>query len=256
MYKIGKAPLVKGGNTTAYPIQLQVTQSHGLPVRRADLPPRHTTAFPLIDSGAGTGLDLAGTDVPGLPTPRPLSDAAQRALMLLQIDTDADPRPPKPEVLPSDATPTPGGELGRLQDIVQGPFLGGDMAQAQQKLLDFLDLPANPGVSARARFYLGQVYFFQGQPRDALMEFLAARDFYFPQCEPWLDGATRSSRRQTCPTAAASQALRGEQYSTPCDLPEVGRAGLHLRTLGQPGLLGCAPASRPTKIVIPYIIDS
>ena len=185
MYKIGKAPLVKGGNTTAYPIQLQVTQSHGLPAVAPTS--RRGIPLPFLSVDTGTGLGLAGTDVPGLPSPRPLSDAAQRALTSLQIDTDADPKPPKPEVLASDATPTPGGELGRLQDIVQGPFLGGDMAQAQQKLLDFLGLPRKPELNARARFYLGQVYFFQGQTRDALLEFLTARDFYFPQCEPWLD---------------------------------------------------------------------
>ena len=69
MYKIGKAPLVKGGNTTAYPIQLQVTQSHGLPAV-APISRRGTPLpFLAVDSGARTGLDLAGTDVRAFPPP-------------------------------------------------------------------------------------------------------------------------------------------------------------------------------------------
>jgi hypothetical protein len=188
MFKIGQSPLVKGGNTTAYPIQLQVTASHGLPA----VPPASRRGIPLpslaIDRGVQTGLALAGTDVPGLPTPHPVSDPTRKALAALMPNrTGSDPKPPQPEVLPSDATPTPGGELARLQEIVQGPFLGGDMALARQKLLDYLSLPRKPEINARSRFYLGQVYYFQGNPRDALMEFLAARDFYYQQCESWLE---------------------------------------------------------------------
>ena len=84
-------------------------------------------------------------------------------------------------------TPTPGGELARLQEIVQGPFLAGDMTGAQQKLQDFLSLPRKPDLNARARFYLGQVDFFQGKTRDALFEFLAAQDFYYQETAPWMD---------------------------------------------------------------------
>ncbi len=188
MFKIGQSPLVKGGNTTAYPIQLQVTASHGLPA----VTPTSRRGIPLpslaIDRGVQTGLALPGTDVPGLPTPRPLSDSARKAMAFLNAEAAASgSKVPRAQVLPSDTTPTPGGELGRLQEIVQGPFLGGDMTLAQQKLLDFLNLPRKPELNARARFYLGQVYYFQGDPRDALMEFLAARDFYYQQCEAWLD---------------------------------------------------------------------
>lgn len=186
MFKIGKSPLVKGGNTTAYPIQLQVTASHGLPA----VSPGSRRGIPLpslaIDRGVQTGVALTGTDVPGLPAPRPLSDAAGKAIASLQADLGPDPKSPQPQVLPSDATPVPGGELARLQEIVQGPFLGGDMALARQKILDYLSLPRKPEINARARFYLGQVYYFQGNPRDALLEFLTARDFYYPQSEYWL----------------------------------------------------------------------
>ena len=188
MFKIGQSPLVLGGNTTAYPIQLQVTASHGLPA----ISPASRRGTPLpsiaIDRGVQTGLAISGTDVPGLPTPRSVSDSTRMSIAALRQDlAGPDEKGPRPQVLPSDATPTPGGELARLQEIVQGPFLGTDMNLAQQKLLDFLSLPRKPELNARARFYLGQVYFFQGDPRGALMEFLTAQDFYYEQCESWLE---------------------------------------------------------------------
>jgi hypothetical protein len=188
MFKLGKAPLVKGANTTGYAVQLPVTASHGLPA----LSPASRRGIPLpslaISRGVQTGQEIPDTKVPDLPTPRPVSDATKKSITELQKDfAPADPKPLQPEVLPSDATPTPGGELSRLQDIVKGPFLGGDMAGALQRLMDFLSLPRKPELGARARFYLGQVYFFQGKPRDALMEFLTAQDYFFQESASWID---------------------------------------------------------------------
>jgi hypothetical protein len=188
MFKIGQAPLVKGGNATAYPVQLQVTRSHGLPV----ISPTSRRGIPLpsiaIDRGVQTGLSIPDSDVPDLPAPQPVSDATKKSIAALQQSVTPPGRSsPRPQVLPSDVTPTPGGELARLQEIVQGPFLGGDMTGAQRGLEDFLSLPRKPELNARARFYLGQVDFFRGKVRDALLEFLTAQDFYYQESAPWID---------------------------------------------------------------------
>jgi hypothetical protein len=188
MFKLGQAPLVKGGNATAYPVQLQVTASHGLPA----ISPTSRRGIPLpslaIDRGVQTGLVIPEADVPDLPSPRAVSDATKKSITVLQQSvTPAGRGSPRPQVLPSDTTPTPGGELARLQEIVQGPFLGGDMTGAQQGLQDFLSLPRKPDLNARARFYLGQVDFFRGKVRDALLEFLTAQDFYYQESAPWID---------------------------------------------------------------------
>jgi TolA-binding protein len=135
-----------------------------------------------------TGLVIPEADVPDLPSPRAVSDATKKSITVLQQSvTPAGRGSPRPQVLPSDTTPTPGGELARLQEIVQGPFLGGDMTGAQQGLQDFLSLPRKPDLNARARFYLGQVDFFRGKVRDALLEFLTAQDFYYQESAPWID---------------------------------------------------------------------
>jgi hypothetical protein len=192
LFKLGQAPLAKGANTTAYPVQLQVTTSHGLPA----VAPASRRGIPLpslaIIRGVQTGEAIGGTDVADLPEPQPVSDDTQKALVALRKDLPASSdQAPKAEVLPSDAMPTPGGELARLQDIVQGSFQGGDWAGAQSRLLDFLSLPRKADLADRARFYLGQAYFFQGRPRDALLEFLSAQDTFYQETRPWIDACFR-----------------------------------------------------------------
>jgi TolA-binding protein len=93
----------------------------------------------------------------------------------------------KRQVLPSDATPIPSGELARLQAIIAGPFSGENLAAASRSLIDFLRLPRSAPVEARARYYLGQTYYLQGRTRDALMEFLRSEDYFYPEAQPWLD---------------------------------------------------------------------
>ncbi len=193
LFKLGQAPLAKGANTTAYPVQLQVTTSHGLPA----VPPASRRGIPLpslaIIRGVQTGQAIGGTDVAGLPEPQPVSDDTRKAIETIRKELPAlRDQAPKPEVLPSDATPTPGGELARLQDIVQGPFQGGDWAGAQGRLLDFLSLPRKADLADRASFYLGQVYYFQGRTRDALLEFLSAQDTFYQETGRWIDACFKA----------------------------------------------------------------
>jgi hypothetical protein len=193
MFKLGQAPLVKGVNTTAYAVQLQVTASHGLPA----VTPASRRGIPLpslaISRGVQTGQEIPDANVPDLPAARSLSDSTKKSIAtLLQSFTPPGVKGQRPEVLPSDATPTPGGELARLLEIVQGPFLSGDMTGAQRGLVDFLSLPRKPDLNARARFYLGQVDYFQGKTKDALLEFLTAQDFYYQESAPWIDACYAS----------------------------------------------------------------
>jgi hypothetical protein len=197
LFKLGQSPLAKGANTTAYPVQLQVTTSHGLPA----VAPASRRGIPLpslaIIRGVQTGQDIGGAGVADLPEPQPVSEDTRKAIEAFRKDLPAArDQSPRPEVLTSDATPTPGGELARLQDIVQGPFQGGDWAAAQNRLLDFLSLPRKADLAGRARFYLGQVYYFQGRMRDALLEFLSAQDTLYQESGPWIDVCYQALEKQ------------------------------------------------------------
>ncbi len=187
LYKLGQAPLTKGANTTARPVQLPVgsgrisLSSPGLERRALPLP-----SLSLIYD-VQSGVLLPATEVPDLPPPRKVSPDTEKAIGRLMLEAPpAQSMRPSPQVLRSDMTPTPSGEIARLQEIVQGPFLGGDMAAAQKRLGDFLSLPRSAEVKARARFYLGQVYFIQGRDRDALLEFLAAEDYFYQESQAWI----------------------------------------------------------------------
>jgi hypothetical protein len=190
LFKIGQTPLEKGVNTSAEPVQVPMGSG------RVSLAPPTTgrRALPLpslqINFGVQSGLPLAGAKAPGSPKVMPVSAATETSLAILRRQV---PRPEarqlRPQVLVSDTTPMPAGELQRLREIVTGPFLGGDLTGAQKMLLDFLSLPRKPEISARARFYLGQTYFIEGRRREALLEFLLAQDVYYQETQPWLEAS-------------------------------------------------------------------
>jgi hypothetical protein len=199
LFKIGQTPLEKGVNTSAEPVQVPMG------IGRVSLAPPALVhrALPLpslqISFGVETGLPLSGGKAPVSLTEKPISASTEQSIAVLRHQV---PRPVtrqlRPQVLASDTTPMPGGELQRLHEIVTGPFLGGDMTGAQKMLLDFLSLPRKPEIAARARFYLGQTYFIEGRRRDALLEFLLAQDLYYQETRPWvessLDGLVRADR--------------------------------------------------------------
>ena len=188
LYKLGQAPLVKGANVTAQPVQVPV--GSGSISLRAPAAERRAVPLPslALNFGVQSGAALPSSEVPDLPAERKVSPDTEKAIgQLLSPLPRAAAFRPSPQVLRSDLTPSPNGEIARLQEIVQGPFLGGDMAGAQKKLDDFLSLPRTPEIEARARFYLGQVYFIQGRERDALLEFLLAQDSFYQESETWIE---------------------------------------------------------------------
>ncbi len=189
MFKLGQAPLKAGVNVTSQPVQLALTAAGAKPF----LSTGSRRGIPLpslaLNRGIQTGEPISEANVPDFPREKAVSEATQKSISLILQGTarQAQPSRKPPQVLQTDATPTPGGELGRLQEIVQGPFLNGDMTGAQQGLLDYLSLPRKPDLRAHARFYLGQVYYIQGRSRDALLEFLTSQDYYFKESQSWID---------------------------------------------------------------------
>jgi hypothetical protein len=187
LYKIGQTSLVSGVSTTTTPLQIPVAAgrlSASLPAARRAMPLPSLS----VTLGVQSGLQLAGPAVPVLPAIRDVSAATEKSISLLMKSIQPPPvRERTRQVLSTDATPMPAGELARLQAIVAGPFTTGDLAMASRGLIDFLRLPRSAQVEAHARYYLGQTYYFQGKARDALMEFLLSEDYYYQEAQPWKD---------------------------------------------------------------------
>ena len=89
-------------------------------------------------------------------------------------------------VFPEDLAKGGSGEEYQLRSIVQGYFSLKEWNKSEDELRRFLDLPRNKINQIKARFYLGQVYYFQGKPREALMEFLQARGNFPEETNPWI----------------------------------------------------------------------
>jgi hypothetical protein len=188
LYKMGQVALVPGVNTTAAPVRMPMTAGRPSFVSRGAA--RRIMPLPSlsIPFGVLNGEQSGDSGIVPAPPERKVSASTTRTIGLL-LQGIARPSVPEraPVVLPSDSTPIPGTELSRLQQIVTGPFAGGDIAGAQKALLDFLRMRRAPQVEAHARFYLGQTCYLQGNPRDAVLEFLIAEDFYFQDVQPWKD---------------------------------------------------------------------
>jgi len=70
--------------------------------------------------------------------------------------------------------------------IVNGTFAAQNWDLARRDLLGFLSQNRNPLAVARARFYLGQTYYFMNRPREGLFEFFAIRDIFPAETIEWV----------------------------------------------------------------------
>ena len=101
----------------------------------------------------------------------------------------------RPRVFARDLEVPSGGEESGLRTIVQGTFAKREWQSAHEELLRYLSLPHSAGIEARARFYLGQTYYFSGRNREALIEFLFVQGRYPNEANEWIEAALAALAR-------------------------------------------------------------
>jgi hypothetical protein len=164
LYKVGGAPLAPGGNTTVAGVRAPGDAAATAPRRGAPLPALQ------LDRAIDTGREVGATNVPALPPTREVSPATARAIAVLMQEAGAVTPPVlKVQVLAPEADVDSGDAV--LRAAAQLLALG-EWAQAEKRLKDYLSIRRTGEPLARARFYLGQAYWFQDQPREAFFEFL------------------------------------------------------------------------------------
>ena len=94
-------------------------------------------------------------------------------------------------VLPEDAGNSDKGVAFTLRSIVDGPFSHGQWRQAREQIENLLTLPLPSEVESRARFYLGQTFYYEGLYQRAVLEFLLARPHYHAQASDWIAASLR-----------------------------------------------------------------
>jgi hypothetical protein len=123
-----------------------------------------------------------------LPAARPISPATRRAVEA--VLAEAPPRAAR--MLPVQALSEDLGAGGESEGFGLGVLLAdyllkGDLPGAEKGLLAFLAVRRSAAAEARAHFYLGQVYYLQGNLERSVLELLLARQLYYAAVEPWLD---------------------------------------------------------------------
>lgn len=91
-----------------------------------------------------------------------------------------------PYRFPEDTAGGSGGEEAALKGILDTYFEGEAWAELEAELSRFLSLRRTDEVAARARFYLGEAYYFMGDYSQALAEFLLTRDAYPAKAGEWI----------------------------------------------------------------------
>jgi TolA-binding protein len=133
-------------------------------------------------------LSTTGTEN---PVPVPLSSRAEQAVSGIKPSENFSKIPFKaPRAFKDDLeVPSGGGEDYMLKNIVQGPFLMRNWEEARENLTEFLSLPRSSSAENRARFYLGQTYYYSGSYREALFEFLLIRDVFPAESGEWVQAS-------------------------------------------------------------------
>jgi hypothetical protein len=117
----------------------------------------------------------------------PLGEDSARMLRNSQLPSK-EPLPLKrPRVFVVDLQSPSGGEESALFQIVNDFFVKRDWEGCRENLLHYLSLPRSRDAEARARFYLGQTFYFTGNYREALFEFLSIRSVYPAEANVWID---------------------------------------------------------------------
>jgi len=191
----GTIALKAGENFTGSAIEVPLGgEATGIPT--ASLIPRQTTPLPflILQEGIQSGSNLVPSLI--LPTPNATLDpktatAAEWLLSHVRIEA---PAPLKPVVLNEDKVSSDKGAEYTLKGIVLTQLAHHQWSDAVTLLSNLLTLPLPADIRARAQFYLGQSYYFEGKYKQAFLAFLLSKDFYYTAAEPWmnaiLDGRT------------------------------------------------------------------
>jgi hypothetical protein len=150
-----------------------------------------------IPSGNSAGSSMPAAAYTAVPTDsmfytmQPLSQLspdAQRAIQDIQSPTQrVQVTPKEPRLFSQDLQVYPNGEEYSLSSIVRGSFAARQWPAAKAELQNFLSWASSSGSAAlRAHFYLGQCYYFSGEPRNALYEFIALQSYYPEESNSWV----------------------------------------------------------------------
>jgi hypothetical protein len=171
----GTVRLLPGSNATVEAVEVQ-------PAKPSNQAGMRAIPLPLLSvNNAVKGADASVE----IQSPVPLRPETAKAVSDLKAERAPAPLK-KPRAFVQDLQTPEGGEESALRAIVQGPFAGRNWEASRSELVRYLSLPRAGEPEARARFYLGQSYYFSGSYREALIEFLSVQSLYPGEANEWI----------------------------------------------------------------------
>jgi len=122
-----------------------------------------------------------------IPNQMPLSAASENILRDAKIPDKVPINLKRPRVFSVDLVAPTGGEESALFQIITEYFVAFKWEEAMVSLQHYLSLPRSKDIEARARFYLGQTFYYTKKYRESLMEFLSIRPLHFAEASRWID---------------------------------------------------------------------
>ena len=172
----GTISILPGSNATTAPVQA---------VQAGTVPGRDIRAIPLPQISVQAALP--GTGAQAAPGQTELGPEAAKALGDIPSRPQSMAALQKPGIFARDLDNSPpGADDYVLSLIVKGPFMERNWEKSRAELVNFLALPRNAELASRAKFYLGQSYYFLGRYREALFEFLAIQGRYPAEANEWI----------------------------------------------------------------------
>jgi hypothetical protein len=185
--KTGTISLVPGKNSLKKPVKIPLKDDTAAlkPVTKRSLP------LPYLD--IISDIEFGGTIIPSvssyLPEKKQIQDKTEEIInhIISRLEQQQEETIMEPDILPVDRAGSTGGESAILQKIVSEYFSKALYYKAETQLRDYLRIKHSEEVEARSHFYLGQILYFKGAYKDALLAFLMSQDYYYVEIQPWLD---------------------------------------------------------------------
>jgi hypothetical protein len=178
----GSVTLSSGYNTTERPVTVKTeNQKSGLGESQREI---RSMPLPLISIyNAVPGSDSSAE----IPKEIPLGASAAKAVSDIKKAPPSYQTVKRPRAFKRDLEAPAGGEDAAIRTIVQGPFIKKDWQGTKNELIRYLSLSHSDSAAARARFYLGQAYYFSGNYKEALIEFLGVQNLYPNEANEWIE---------------------------------------------------------------------
>jgi hypothetical protein len=201
--RAGAAYIAPGYNATLYPAVFHQSTALSSVQERTALPPSapYSAERGALPRGAEEKLSpeaeaALATGNWSAPIPYQQPSAAPAPPPYRQPSAPLPADTVKPEVFNEDLQNAPqGSDEYRLQSIVKSSFTVRNWPQAIGDLQNLIDTSRHQGVRNRARFYLGQAYYFTGSYGHAATEFRAVQSQFPNETAFWIPLTASASRR-------------------------------------------------------------